>query len=67
MFFPVLVFMLYFYSDYLNIIVFLADSSPITYSVTMSPKTLTLIFFSEFSFTNIHGSQDCRGRGRAFL
>ena len=22
---------------------------------------------SEFSFTTIHGSQDCRGRGRAFL
>ena len=24
-------------------------------------------FLSGFSFTNIHGSQDCRGRGRAFL
>ena len=24
-------------------------------------------FLSGFSFTNIHESQDCRGRGRAFL
>ena len=24
-------------------------------------------FLSGFSFTNIHNSQDCRGRGRAFL
>ena len=25
------------------------------------------LFLSGFSFTNIHESQDCRGRGRAFL
>ena len=24
-------------------------------------------FLSRFSFTNIHESQDCRGRGKAFL
>ena len=27
----------------------------------------TFFFLSGFSFTNIHKSQDCRGRGRAFL
>ena len=26
-----------------------------------------LFFLSGFSFTTIHKSQDCRGRGRAFL
>ena len=26
-----------------------------------------VFFLSGFSFTNIHESQDCRGRGRAFL
>ena len=26
-----------------------------------------IFFISGFSFTNIHESQDCRGRGRAFL
>ena len=26
-----------------------------------------LFFLSGFSFTNIHESQDCRGKGRAFL
>ena len=28
---------------------------------------LTLFFLSGFSFTTIHNSQDCKGRGRAFL
>ena len=28
---------------------------------------IIIIFLSEFSFTTIHKSQNCRGRGRAFL
>ena len=36
---------------------------------TLYLKCLTLfwLFLSGFSFTNIHESQDCRGRGRAFF
>ena len=30
-------------------------------------KQLNFFFLSGFSFTNIHESQDCRGKGRAFL
>ena len=38
-------------------------------TITKPPYQTTCSFFflSGFSFTNIHESQDCRGRGRAFL
>ena len=33
-----------------------------------SPKKYEIsVFLSGFSFTNTHESQDCRGRGRAFI
>ena len=32
-----------------------------------TPFFLSFFFLSGFSFTTIHKSQDCRGRGRAFL
>ena len=34
---------------------------------TQVTNNLFFFFLSEFSFTNIHDSQDCTGRGRAFL
>ena len=41
----------------------------IKFSVLRQEHNFTgyLFFLSGFSFTNIHESQGCRGRGRAFL
>ena len=45
----------------------LGIKTPLSKITLIGPLLCFCFFLSGFSFTTVHESQDCRGRGRAFL